>query len=154
MSEDGKKKPDDLTAQLSKLPEETGPGPHEPEAMCYEMAEEPTTAEHHCRSCGMRTEYPLHTVLPDVRCLESELPSIPGFSLQLDDREFCESCTPPPRSSDPEIVLVARREAAPQEIRTRGFTPSDLERLRSFKEPKNFLARLLVPRRVKRLLGL
>ena len=121
--------------------------------MCYRMAAPPRTQEFVCRHCGGRTEYPFRAALPDVLSLESLLPSLPGWTFSLDDREFCRACTPGLRLRKPTIVLVARREGAQKERRTRGITPRDLEALGTTVEPTDWVVRLRLRYRRWRMLG-
>lgn len=162
MSDDKKKGKDELLEELADLPERP-PGPEEPSACCYDMAAEPTTEEHVCSACGARSQYPLGTALPDPAELRRRLPALPGWTLEIDDRELCSACAPAvsgaPAAPDepaprPALALVATRLSDGRTTRTRGIGLEDLEALRSF-GARGLLAWLLpAPARVKKLLGL
>ena len=148
MANDGRRR-DELDEKLDSLAEDPA-SKSEQHAMCYSVAVRPTTHEHVCGVCGERTQYPLLVDLGTARGLAARLPSLAGWTLKIDDREFCRSCTPtaPER---PAAVLVASRGGT--ETRIREVTFDDLEALRAY--GARWLTSLRpVPPRVKQLLGL
>lgn len=148
MADDPKKRVS-LEGRLEAM--EPQPQPDEgPQAMCYDMAAEPTTADFVCAKCGGRTQYPRKADLSALRDLASHLPAVPGWELRLDDLEFCRSCSPS-APQPPAVWLVVSRKG--KQTRTRGITMDDLLELRAY--GRRWLGGLrAVSPRLRELLGL
>jgi hypothetical protein len=122
---------------LSRL-ETTEPPEQTMGAMCYEPMSAPEVAEYICPVCGEKTVYNYSQAafisweLAGCRRMADSINIHTDFEVVLDERQFCDFCSPDSSGNDPSLVLKVVYGDGTEVENTVGIT--DLRMLDSFLE--------------------
>ncbi|MBI5543868.1 MAG: hypothetical protein HY901_08285 [Deltaproteobacteria bacterium] len=134
---------DELQQRLQQLADQ--PPPEALLATCYRVASPPARAEYVCPKCGARTLYVkglAKTVEWDIPAARRLMSQIGGVSVELDESQFCKTCSPSAERPQLGLLIALKGEPAPRRVEP--IESEDLEILRSFLQGEGF------PRRPRR----
>ena len=128
---------------LKKIAQITGSRP-KISAMCYVPAW-PILTKYTCPVCGTVTNYPLQSEVNTVfaaRQLERLMKQLqkdgkkPGWSIELDESQFCDKCNPG-RKDPPKLTLIVTHKGREKPHRYEGVTIDDVRLIRDYVSGKD-----------------